>query len=75
MPKLPYAEIFRVMRYEYTYTLTAAKVCFSLKVVNCREHKSKILSIYSLKCTNLSCHAVMQICLAERTCTLLYMLT
>ena len=63
MPKLPYAELSRVMRYEYVYTLQQQQKCiFSLKMntsllfkVNLlkklqRAKISQFLSIYYLKC-------------------------
>ena len=48
-----------------THTLQQQQKCInSLKIVNCREHKSQILSIYSLKCPKLSDYAILQIFLA-----------
>ena len=52
MPKLPYVKIF--LGYEiYTQTQTPKhpNSSKSLKIVNCKEHKSNVLSTYSLKCT------------------------
>ena len=70
--KLPYAEIFIwVMRYDYV-TPREAKVS-SYQVLSEMSIAASInlnfFSINSLKGTNLSDYAVLQICLVKRACT------
>ena len=71
MPKLPYAEIFIwVKRYEYTSRQEKQKcqvTRFFKKMSIAAGINLKLLSIYSLKCTNLS-DAVLQISLVKRAC-------
>ena len=83
MPKLPYAEFSRVMRYEYVTLQQQQKCINSSKIVSLfkvnplkklqRAKISQFLSIYSLKCRSTKIirfgQVVLQSFLVERACT------